>query len=148
MKKIILLLLFIACSLCRAETGRFRPSIEVFFDHYTGLLKGKRVGLITNPTGVDAGLEATVDRFRRDPRINLTALFAPEHGIRGNVAAGQHIPGGKDPASGIPVYSLYGGRDHRPTREQLAKVAAMEKQVSCQERLLIQLEDTLAAWSK
>lgn len=113
----IIFVFFISCLNARVYTG-----VEVFLKYHTQIVKGKRVGLITNPTGVDGRLNSTADLFKRDPRINLVALFAPEHGIRGSVAAGQNFGTLKDPNTGLPVYTLYGGKDHRPTKESLAKV--------------------------
>lgn len=102
--------------------ARVYTGVEVFRKYYTGIVRGKRVGLITNPTGVDGQLNSTADIFKRDSRINLVALFAPEHGIRGDVAAGKNFRTGRDPNTGLPVYSLYGGKDHRPPAGSLKKV--------------------------
>ena len=102
--------------------GRVYSGLEVFLGKHTDMVKGKRVGLITNQTGADADRNSTIDLFHRDPRIRLVALFAPEHGIRGNLKAGANVPGGKDPSTGLPVYTLYGGQDHRPTKEALGKI--------------------------
>jgi uncharacterized protein YbbC (DUF1343 family) len=80
-------------------------------------LRGQRVGLITNHTGLDTYGMATADLLHSTPEVALTALFGPEHGIRGEVD--EHVPDGTDEATGRPVYSLYGIRT-RPTTEQLA----------------------------
>jgi uncharacterized protein YbbC (DUF1343 family) len=80
-------------------------------------LKGQRVGLITNHTGLDRDGHATADLLHAAPDVHLTALFGPEHGIRGAVEAS--ISDSIDSATGLPVYSLYGERT-RPTAEQLA----------------------------
>jgi uncharacterized protein YbbC (DUF1343 family) len=103
-------------------SARVYTGLEVFLHKYTNLVKGKRVGLITNPTGVNAKLTSTVDLLKADPRVNLVALFAPEHGIRGNVRAGENVAGGKDSKTGLPVYTLYGANGHRPSKAALAKV--------------------------
>jgi uncharacterized protein YbbC (DUF1343 family) len=83
---------------------------EVLFEeeHYMRLIRGKRVGLITNPSGVDSRLVATVDKLANSPDCKLTALFAPEHGVRGAQAAGEKVKDGKDPVTGVQVYSLHG----------------------------------------
>ncbi|MFA7231113.1 MAG: DUF1343 domain-containing protein [Victivallaceae bacterium] len=107
--------------ICIASYGRVYTGIEIFLSKYTGLVKGKRVGLVTNPTGVNGNLQATADLLKADPRINLTALLAPEHGIRGDVEAGKNFSGNRDPQTGLPIYTLYGGKDHRPTPEALSK---------------------------
>ncbi len=102
--------------------ARVSPGVEVFMAQHLGLIKGKRVGLITNQTGVDSQGRATIDLLKNAPGVNLVALFAPEHGIRGDVKAGEHFPGGKDPKTGLPIYSLYGGKDHRPPKEALEQI--------------------------
>jgi uncharacterized protein YbbC (DUF1343 family) len=70
------------------------------------VFKGKRVGLITNATGVDSHLTPSSELL--GARVNLVALFAPEHGLRGNAVAGAAIPHEKDPKTGLPIYSLHG----------------------------------------
>jgi uncharacterized protein YbbC (DUF1343 family) len=82
------------------------------------LLKGRRVGMITNPTGVDGRLRMIADRLREDHETTVVAFFAPEHGLRGNVQAGQKIADQRDPATSIPVFSLYGPQP-APTPESL-----------------------------
>ncbi|MDD3154822.1 MAG: DUF1343 domain-containing protein [Victivallaceae bacterium] len=108
-----------------SEDQAFRSSVDEFLRRHTSVVKGKRVGLLTNPSGVDAMLNSTIDRFRNHPGIRLTALFAPEHGVRGDVAAGKHLPGGIDAGSGVRVFSLYGGKDHKPTKESLREIDVM-----------------------
>lgn len=71
-------------------------------------LVGKRVGLITNPTGVTGDLRATIDVLAKADGVKLVALFGPEHGVRGSVPAGEKINDARDEATGLPVYSLYG----------------------------------------
>jgi len=102
--------------------ARVYSGLEVFLAKYTRIVKNKRVGLITNPTGVDANLNATVDLLQKSPYVNLVALFAPEHGIRGDFRAGCSIGGGKDKYTGLPVYTLYGGGGHRPSKAALSTV--------------------------
>ncbi len=74
------------------------------------LLAGKRVGLMTNPTGVSHELKSSVDILRE--RCRLTALFAPEHGIRGDIQAGERVDNTTDPETGIPVFSAFGKNCH------------------------------------
>jgi uncharacterized protein YbbC (DUF1343 family) len=81
-----------------------------------GKLKGRRVGLVTNHTGVDRDGRSTIDLLHQAEGVKLVALFSPEHGIRG--AVDRSVPDGKDDKTGLPVYSLYGKRK-RPTKEQL-----------------------------
>jgi len=80
-------------------------------------LRGQRIGLITNHTGLDTLGMATADLLHVTSGVELVVLFGPEHGIRG--ALDEHVPDGVDDATGLPVYSLYGTRT-RPTAEQLA----------------------------
>ncbi|MCC5875770.1 MAG: DUF1343 domain-containing protein [Candidatus Sumerlaeia bacterium] len=93
--------------------------LEVQIDRLVEALEGKRVGLLTNPTGVDSELRLIADRLHEHPDVDLVAFFAPEHGIRGDRQAGAHEQDFTDPATGIIVYSLYGPR-RAPTAEQLA----------------------------
>lgn len=80
------------------------------------LLRDRRVGLMTNPTGVDHQLNSTIDLVHQ--RYRLTALFAVEHGIRGDAQAGAKVETTVDPATGVTVYSAYGAND-RFTQEML-----------------------------
>src|SRR4051812_29449777 len=82
--------------------------LEVLFEKRLELLRGKRVGLITNPTGVDRQLESSVERFRAHPDVNLVALYGPEHGVRGNAQAGEYVAFYRDEHFQLPVFSLYG----------------------------------------
>lgn len=85
-------------------------------------LANKKVGLITNATGVDSNFNSTIDILH--DHVNLTALFAPEHGIRGAVDAGGTVGAETDAKTGLPVYSLYGDT-RRPTSEMLSNVEAL-----------------------
>lgn len=101
-----------------SRAAEVKPGIEVLAADNFAQLQGKRVGLITNPTGVDSHLVPTVDLIARAPGVRLTALFAPEHGIRGDVAAGAKVASTVDKATGVKVHSLYGAT-RRPTRAML-----------------------------
>ena len=95
------------------EQKKVRLGIEVFLEKHLDLVEGKRVGLITNPTGINSRLETSVDLFYKNQKINLVALFGPEHGVRGNAQAGEYVPFYIDkrydiPEYSIPVFSLYG----------------------------------------
>lgn len=74
------------------------------------LLKGKRIGLITNPTGLDKSFRSTVDILNES--YNLVCMFSPEHGVRGDLQAGDHVDSYIDSLTGLPVYSLYGETPH------------------------------------
>lgn len=82
--------------------------VDVFFEKHLDLVRGKRVGLITNPSGVNGRLESTADLFARSAAFKLVALYGPEHGVRGDAQAGEYVPYYFDKRSGIPVFSLYG----------------------------------------
>jgi uncharacterized protein YbbC (DUF1343 family) len=82
-------------------------------------LAGKRVGLITNATGVTADLRSTVDVLFAAKEVKLVALFGPEHGVRGSVPAGEKIADARDEVTGLPAYSLY-GKTRKPTPEMLS----------------------------
>jgi uncharacterized protein YbbC (DUF1343 family) len=88
------------------------------------VLKGKRVGLITNPSGVNRNLESTIDVLRAAPGVKLAALFGPEHGIYGDVFAGEKIDSRVDERTGLPVHSLYGAT-RKPTPEMLKGLDAV-----------------------
>lgn len=98
-----------------------KPGIEVLRDNGFRQLAGKRVGLITNPTGIDNDMRSTIDILAEAPDVKLTALFAPEHGVRGNHVAGASIANDVDKKTGIPVYSLH-GRTRKPTPEMLRDI--------------------------
>ena len=98
-----------------------KPGIEVLKDSNFKILEGKRVGLITNPTGFDNSLKSTIDILHEAPNVNLVALFGPEHGVRGDVHAGDKIADMSDPKTGIPVLSLYGST-RKPTPGMLAGI--------------------------
>ena len=91
-----------------AQKIRIQTGIEVLKNSNFKILEGKRVGLITNPTGVDNQLNSTIDILHEAPNVNLVALFGPEHGVRGDVHAGDHVDNSSDPTTGLPVGSLYG----------------------------------------
>jgi uncharacterized protein YbbC (DUF1343 family) len=85
-----------------------KPGVEVFFEKHLDLVRGKRVGLITNPSGVDRKLASTIELFAGEAAFKLAALYAPEHGVRGNAQAGEYVPFYTDEKFKIPVFSLYG----------------------------------------
>ena len=99
--------------------SQVKTGIEVMADRGFEVLKGKRVGLVTNPTGVDGSLRSTIDILHAN--VKLTALYGPEHGVRGDFSAGDHVEDQVDTQTGIPVYSLYGS-NRKPSKESLAYV--------------------------
>jgi len=108
--------------------GRAEPRVklgnEVLAQTKFKALAGKRVGLITNPSGVNSRLESTIDVLRAAPNVKLVALFGPEHGIYGDVPAGDKIASRTDERTGLPVHSLYGDT-RKPTREMLQGLDAL-----------------------
>ena len=101
-----------------------RPGIEVLERMDFAPLRGRRVGLVTNPSGVDRNLRSTIDILYNADGVELVALFGPEHGVRGDVYAGGKVGDVTDPATGLPVYSLYGAT-RKPTREMLEGIDVM-----------------------
>lgn len=97
---------------------KVKTGIEVLKANNFKQLEGKRVGLVTNPTGVDNSLKSDVDILHEAANVKLVALFGPEHGVRGNVHAGDHVGNAADPTTGVPVYSLY-GKSRIPSKEML-----------------------------
>lgn len=87
--------------------------IEVLLEEHDELVRDRRVGLITNPTGVDAELVSIVGRLR-EAGVQLAALYGPEHGVRGNAQAGEYVPFYYDEQLGLPVFSLYGQSEKPP----------------------------------
>lgn len=124
------LLLLLACSRPDAQLdgslyqddaagfGLIRPGIEVLLEDSLHLVAGRRVGLITNQTGVDRSGRSSIDRIYEHPSVELVALFAPEHGIRGTADPGETIADDVDVETGVPIHSLYGAV-RSPTPEML-----------------------------
>lgn len=100
---------------------RVSPGIEVFLDDHLDWVGGKQVGLVTNMTGVSSSLESSIDLLYEHPDVDLTALYGPEHGIRGDREAGEYVESYVDEETGLPVYSLY-GPTWVPTEEMLEDV--------------------------
>jgi len=94
---------------------------EVFLRETWHELNGRCVGVITNQTGVTSRLESIVDAIKRNPRICIKAVYAPEHGLRGDRSAGAYVASYTDERTGLPVYSLYGAT-RRPNGAMLAGV--------------------------
>ena len=101
-----------------------KPGIEVLRDRGFKELQGKRVGLVTNPSGVDRHLNSTVDILFNAPGVELVALYGPEHGVRGDMYAGDKVADSKDEATGLPVHSLYGST-RKPTPQMLEGIDVM-----------------------
>ncbi|HSA95031.1 MAG TPA: exo-beta-N-acetylmuramidase NamZ domain-containing protein, partial [Acidobacteriota bacterium] len=89
-----------------AGVSTVKPGLDVLLEKRLDLLAGKRVGLITNQTGVDRLLRSAIDRFKAAAEVRLVALYGPEHGVRGNAQAGEYVPFYYDDKYGLPVFSL------------------------------------------
>lgn len=124
MKRIILTFVAVLGLCCQMPAAVVKTGLEVLMENEFDVLQGKRVGLVTNPTGVDSELHSTVDILASAPGVELVSLFGPEHGVRGNAHAGDHVASNVDEATGLPVYSLYGAT-RKPTREMLSGIDVM-----------------------
>lgn len=105
--------------------------VDVLFEKHLDLLRGKRVGLITNPTGVDGRLVSIIERFRACPDIDLVALYGPEHGVRGNAQAGEYVAFYQDEQFQLPVFSLY-GQTQKPPADMLTNIDAYMREYDTQ----------------
>ena len=124
MRKVSALLttvLLIISTLCYSQV---KTGIEVLRERNFDVLQGKRVGLCTNPTGVDRNLVSTIDILHNAPNVNLVALYGPEHGVRGNIHAGDHVDNEIDVRTGLKMYSLY-GKTSRPTQDMMDEIDVM-----------------------
>ena len=115
----ILLIFTASVSAATVQTG-----IEVLRADGFKLLEGKRVGLTTNPTGVDSNLKSTIDILWEAENVNLVALYGPEHGVRGNVHAGDVVDNEVDKKTGLKMYSLY-GKTKKPNKEMMDEIDVM-----------------------
>ena len=106
----------------RAPAPKVRVGVETFLADVPRALRGKRVGLITNHTGIDRLRNSDIDLIAKHKDLKLVALLAPEHGIRGTAEAGEEVVDETDPKTGVPVFSLYASEDRGPTPEMLKDV--------------------------
>ena len=106
------------CNAQKTQTGAEQ------FDQYLPLLKDKKVGILTNQTGIVNSSKQSIVDFLIENKINLKKIYAPEHGFRGTADAGELIKDGKDTKTGLPIVSLY-GNNKKPTKEQLAGIDVM-----------------------
>lgn len=124
LQRFILLAIFVAAPWSgnlSAQKIRIRTGIEMLKTQNFKILQGKRVGLITNPTGVDNHLRSTIDILFHAPGVKLVALYGPEHGVRGNQHAGDKVDDNHDAETGLPVYSLF-GKTRKATPDMLKDV--------------------------
>ncbi len=105
----------------RASAEPVRLGIDVLVGQNFQPLAGKRVGLVAHPASVDSQLRHTADVLREAPGVQLVALFGPEHGVFGDVPAGEYVASATDPRTGLPLHSLY-GKTRRPSKAQLGGI--------------------------
>ena len=104
------------------QVGRVRTGLDVVRDQRFALFAGQSIGLVTNQTGLDAEGRRAIDLIAATPGVRLQTIFSPEHGITGEANA--DVPHSRDPATGRPIWSLYGST-RRPTREMLRDVSLL-----------------------
>jgi uncharacterized protein YbbC (DUF1343 family) len=104
-----------------AKAQRVSPGITVLLADSAHLIRGKRVGLVTNHTGRDERGRSSIDLIHSARGVKLVALFSPEHGIRGTISGGERISSGVDETTGVPIYSLY-GKTMTPTPQMLKSI--------------------------
>jgi uncharacterized protein YbbC (DUF1343 family) len=100
----------------RAAVPHVLPGDDVFVTETWRELAGRTIGIVTNASGVLSDGTSVVDAVRANAQIRVKALFAPEHGLRGDRDAGAYVPSYTDPRTGLPVYSLYGETRHPSAR--------------------------------
>jgi len=105
-----------------ARAGRVQTGLDVLEAQKFQPLRGKRIGIITNHTGLDAQGRSTIDLLTHAAGVRVIALFSPEHGLAGRLD--EKVSSSKDPATGLPVYSLY-DENRRPTDEMLKGIDAL-----------------------
>ena len=113
---------------CVANTGNvhiepqlkqpFMTGLDVLLENNCSHLKGKKVGLITNQTGVTSKMVQNIDAFTKSENVDLKAIFSPEHGLFGSASAGEKIYNKTDSIYGIPLFSLY-GNNKKPSKDML-----------------------------
>ncbi|WP_035101584.1 DUF1343 domain-containing protein [Aneurinibacillus terranovensis] len=121
---IVVMLMAIGTSLAAlAETNgpKIKLGDDLLLSKYSQLINGKKIGLITNQTGVNSEGKSTIDVLADYKETTLTALYGPEHGIDGKASAGTYVKSYTHPTLGIPVYSLYGDT-RMPTADMLRNV--------------------------
>ena len=120
MKKLSIFLTLV-CLVSFFGMAQVKPGVETLREKGFAPLKGKRVGLITNPSGVDNNLKSTIDILSEAEGVTLAALYSPEHGVRGDIYAGAKVDTYVDKKTGVTVYSLY-GKNKKPSAEMLKDI--------------------------
>ena len=124
MKRIAILLGCFCLTVAGSRAQKIKTGIEVLKSEDFKPLEGLRIGLVTNPTGVDNNLVSDIDLLHRAANVKLVALFGPEHGVRGSSHAGDAVDNDSDAATGLPVFSLY-GKNRIPSDEMLQGIDAL-----------------------
>ena len=114
----------ISCVSAMAGNPKVMTGIEVLEKHGFWEIEGRRVGLVTNPSGVDSKLRSTIDILYNADNVELVALFGPEHGVRGDAYAGDKVSDDVDPVTGVKVFSIY-GKYREPSQEMLEGIDVM-----------------------
>ncbi len=121
----IFTVLLTGCQTMTTKNSSTHPPVklgdEVLFEKHLDLIRGKHVGLITNPTGLDSKLDSIIEVFRAHPDVKLVALYGPEHGVRGNAQAGEYVAFYFDEHYQLPVFSLY-GQTHTPPANMMTNI--------------------------
>ncbi len=118
---ILIVTVFLVGSACGVDSQKVRPGLDVLLEKHLSLLEGKKVGIITNQTGIASTGEHIVDLLSRRPGISISSLFAPEHGIRGDLPDAMEMASYTDERTGIRIWSLY-GENFKPTGQMLEDV--------------------------
>ncbi|MFC2335618.1 MAG: exo-beta-N-acetylmuramidase NamZ domain-containing protein [Prevotella sp.] len=124
MKRIAILLGCLCLIVAGSRAQKIKTGIEVLKSEDFKSLEGLRIGLVTNPTGVDNNLVSDIDLLHRAANVKLVALFGPEHGVRGSSHAGDAVDNDSDATTGLPVFSLY-GKNRIPSDEMLQGIDAL-----------------------
>jgi len=119
-----LLFLYFLISVTINLEAKFSLGVDYLEETKFDILKGKKIGLLTHPAGVNSRGISTVDVLRSSSQVDLVALFGPEHGIYGNEKAAVPVEDKIDQKTGLPVYSLY-GKFRKPTPSMLSKIDCM-----------------------
>ena len=112
---------FVICIALSAQQPKVLLGIDILQKNDFSILNGKKVGLITNQTGVNSNLESTLNIFKKASSFILKAVFSPEHGLNGSLGAGELYSNTHDSSGSIKYYSLY-GKTRKPTKEMLAGI--------------------------
>ena len=119
MKKLLLLAMVLCCALwCQAQDSRVIMGAEQTSEYFP-ILKGKRIAIFSNHTGM-VGDKHLLDVLIEN-KFDVVAIFSPEHGFRGDADAGEHVKSSVDSKTGVPILSLYDGKDKKPSESSMRK---------------------------